>query len=230
MKLGTLLQSVDTLEVKGSVDPEVQGVAYDSRHVGPAGVFVAIRGHKADGAQFVADALSNGAVAVVSENDFEVGAGVTHIRVPCSRRALAELANAFYGDLSREMKVVGITGTNGKTTTAYMIRDLLRDGGFHPGLLGTVAYDTGNRVLPAPRTTPEAPDIHNLFRQMREAGCDSAVMEVSSHAIDQQRVHGISFAISVFTNLSRDHLDYHGDMDAYFEVKVSFFRTEHPLS
>jgi UDP-N-acetylmuramoyl-L-alanyl-D-glutamate--2,6-diaminopimelate ligase len=230
MKLETLLQSVETLEVKGSVDIEVQGIAYDSRRVVPSGVFVAIRGHKADGAQFVADALSNGAVAVVSENDFEVGSGVTHIRVRCSRRALAELANAFYGDLSREMKVIGITGTNGKTTSAYMIRDLLRDGGFQPGLLGTVAYETSHRVLPAPRTTPEAPEIHDLFRQMQEAGCDSVVMEVSSHAIDQERVHGITFAISVFTNLTRDHLDYHGDMEAYFEVKARLFRIEDSLS
>lgn len=228
MKLETLLDAVDTLEVKGSVDTEVQGIAFDSRRVVPAGLFVAIRGHKADGAQFVADALANGAAAVVSENDFEVGSGVTHIRVRCSRRALAELANAFYGDLSREMKVVGITGTNGKTTTAYMIRDLLRDGGFRPGLLGTVAYDTGSRVLPASRTTPEAPEIHHLFRQMREAGCDSVVMEVSSHAIALQRVHGIAFSISVFTNLSRDHLDYHGDMDGYFKVKAQLFRIADP--
>ena len=230
MILETLLQSADTMEVKGPVDIDVQGIAYDSRRVVPGGLFVAIRGHKADGAQFVADALSNGAAAVVSENDFEVGSGVTHIRVRCSRRALAALANAFYGDLSREMKVIGITGTNGKTTSAYMIRDLLRDGGFQPGLLGTVAYDTSNRILPAPRTTPEAPDIHDLFRQMREAGCDSVVMEASSHAIDQQRIHGITFAISVFTNLTRDHLDYHGNMESYFEVKARLFRIENPLA
>jgi len=223
MKLEVLLQSVETLEVKGSVDVEIEGIAYDSRRVEPGVLFVAVRGHKADGAQYIAEALSNGAVAVVSENDLDLGAGVAHIRVACARRALAEIANTYHGDLSRQMKIVGVTGTNGKTTTAYMIRDVLRDGGFLPGLLGTVAYEIGERTLPAARTTPEAPDLHALFRQMRDAGCDSAVMEVSSHAIALQRTHGIAFNISVFTNLTQDHLDYHKDMDTYFDVKSKLF-------
>jgi len=120
--------------------------------------------------------------------------------------------------------IMAVTGTNGKTTTAYMIRNLLRDGGFMPGLLGTVAYEIGTQSIPASRTTPEAPDLHALFRKMKETGCDSAVMEVSSHAIALQRIHGIDFAIRVFTNLTQDHLDYHGDMDAYFEVKSRLFR------
>lgn len=226
MKLETLLQSVETQEIKGPVDVEIESIAYDSRRMSPAGLFVAIRGHKADGAQYVTEALSNGAVAVVSENNLDIGTGAAHIQVQCARRALAEIANAFYGDLSRRMKIVGVTGTNGKTTTAYMIRDLLRDGGFQPGLLGTVAYEIGDRTLPAARTTPEALDIHDLFRQMREAGCDSAVMEVSSHAIALQRIHGIDFSISVFTNLSRDHLDYHKDMDTYFDVKSRLFQAQ----
>lgn len=223
MKLETLLQSVETLEVKGPVDVEIKGIAYDSRRVASAGIFVAIRGHKSDGAQYVTEALSNGAVAVVSENNLDIGTEATHIQVRCARRALAEIANAFYGDLSRQMKIVGVTGTNGKTTTVYMIRDLLRDSGFHPGLLGTVAYEIGDRTLPAARTTPEAPDIHDMFRQMREVGCDSVVMEVSSHAIALQRIHGIAFGISVFTNLTQDHLDYHKDMDTYFDVKSRMF-------
>jgi UDP-N-acetylmuramoyl-L-alanyl-D-glutamate--2,6-diaminopimelate ligase len=150
---------------------------------------------------------------------------VASVQVPHARRALAEIANAFHGDLSRKMKVVGITGTNGKTTTAHMVRDLLRDGGFLPGLLGTVAYEIGPRTLPAPRTTPQAPILHDLFRQMKEAGCDSVAMEVSSHAIDLQRIHGIDFAIAVFTNLTQDHLDYHGDMEAYFAVKTQLFQS-----
>jgi len=223
MKLETLLQSIEALEVEGPRDIEIEGIAYDSRRVVPGGLFVAVRGHRADGAQYVTEALSNGAVAVVSENDLNLGAGVAHIRVPCARRALAEIANTYHGDLSRQMKIVGVTGTNGKTTTVYMIRDVLRDGGFLPGLLGTVAYEIGERTLPAPRTTPEAPDLHDLLRQMREAGCDSAVMEVSSHAIALQRVHGIDFKISVFTNLTQDHLDYHKDMDTYFAVKSKLF-------
>ena len=225
MKLETLLESVETLGVKGAADVEIRGIAYDSRQVKPGWLFVAVHGHKVDGVQYVAEALSNGAVAVVSENDLDPGAGIAQIQVLCARRALAEIATAFHGDLSRGMKMVGITGTNGKTTTAYMVRDLLRDGGFLPGLLGTVAYEIGPRSIPAARTTPEAPDIHAMFRQMKEAGCDSAVMEVSSHAIAQHRVHGIDFDIGVFTNLTQDHLDYHKDMDSYFDVKRQLFQT-----
>ncbi len=224
MMLNELLEAVDVLEMKGAVEVPIEGIAYDSRAVKPGWLFVAVSGHIVDGAQYIADALSNGAVAVVSESDLELGSGATHIRVERARRALAELANAFYGDLSRKMKMVGITGTNGKTTTAFMVRDLLRGGGFLPGLLGTVVYDIGKHTIPATRTTPEAPDIHGLFQQMNEAGCDSAVMEVSSHAIALSRVHGIDFDISVFTNLTQDHLDYHNDMDSYFEVKSRLFQ------
>lgn len=224
MKLETLLQSIETMSINGAVAVEIESLAYDSRRVMPGGLFVAIRGHKADGAQYVTEALANGAVAVVSENNLDVGAGAAHIQVRCARRALAEIANAFYGDLSSRMKIVGVTGTNGKTTTTYMIRDLLRAGGFRPGLLGTVAYEIGERTLPAARTTPEAPDLHDLFRQMLESGCDSAVMEVSSHAIALQRIHGIHFGTTVFTNLSRDHLDYHKDMENYFDVKSRLFK------
>jgi len=162
---------------------------------------------------------------VVSENRFDLGKGVVHVQVPRARRALAEIANAYYGDLSNEMNVVGITGTNGKTTTAFMVRDILRDGGFLPGLLGTVAYEVGERSIPAARTTPEAPDIHSMFQQMKEAGCDSAVMEVSSHALALERVHGIGFKTTVFTNLTQDHLDFHKDMDTYFNVKAKLFES-----
>lgn len=223
MKLETLFESIETLNIKGSREVEIESIAYDSRTVVPGGLFIAVRGHKADGTLYVAEALSNGAVAVVSEEDLDLGSEVVHIQVECARRVLAEISRVYSGDLSREMKMVGVTGTNGKTTTAYMIRDLLRDGGFLPGLLGTVAYEIGERTLPATRTTPEAPDIHSMFRQMKEVGCDSVVMEVSSHAIALERVHGIAFDISVFTNLTQDHLDYHKDMESYFNVKAQLF-------
>jgi UDP-N-acetylmuramoyl-L-alanyl-D-glutamate--2,6-diaminopimelate ligase len=224
MKLNELLESVTTLEVSGSDHPEIEGIAYDSRQVRSGWLFVAVTGAQVDGADYIPDAISKGAVAVVSENSHELGAGVVHVQVPRARRALAEIANAYFGDLSRSMKVVGITGTNGKTTTAYMIRNILRDGGFLPGLLGTVAYEVGEHVLPASRTTPEAPDIHSMFQQMHGHGCDSAVMEVSSHALALDRVHGIDFSISVFTNLTQDHLDFHQNMDAYFDAKARLFR------
>lgn len=223
MKLSELLNSVEALAVSGNADVEVEGIAYDSRKVRPGWLFVAVAGHRTNGAEFIADAVSNGAVAVVSENELGLGHGVAHVQVPRARRALAEIANAYFGDLSRQMKIVGITGTNGKTTTAYMVRNILRDGGFLPGLLGTVAYEVGERVIPASRTTPEAPDIHAMFQQMKESGCDSAVMEVSSHALALQRVHGIDFDIGVFTNLTQDHLDYHKDMDSYYNAKAKLF-------
>jgi UDP-N-acetylmuramoyl-L-alanyl-D-glutamate--2,6-diaminopimelate ligase len=225
MKLNELLESVSTLGVSGKDDLEIEGIACDSRQVKPGWLFVAVPGEQVDGADFIPDALSKGAVAVVSESSFEPGAGVVHIQVPRARRALAEIANAYFGDLSRRMKVIGITGTNGKTTTAHMLRNILRDGGFLPGLLGTVAYEVGEHVLPASRTTPEAPDIHSMFQQMHEHGCDTAVMEVSSHALALDRVHGIDFAISVFTNLTQDHLDFHQSMEAYFDAKARLFRS-----
>ena len=229
MRLEKLLDSISILAVKGSVEREIKGISYDSRQVVADGLFVAVRGHKVDGTHYVTEALSKGATVVVTENDLELGSDVTLIQVSCARRALAEVANAYYGDLSRAMKVVGITGTNGKTTTAYMVRDLLRDGGFQPGLLGTVSYEIGDRTIPAARTTPEAPVIHSLLQQMGEAGCDSVVMEISSHAIALQRIHGIDFNISVFTNLTQDHLDYHNDMETYFDVKSRLFKaTENP--
>jgi UDP-N-acetylmuramoyl-L-alanyl-D-glutamate--2,6-diaminopimelate ligase len=223
MKLNRVLERVTLLEVKGSLDVEVEGIAYDSRKVRPGYLFVAIHGHQVDGAQYITEALSKGAAVVVSENDLDLGCSVTHVRVPRSRRALAEVASVYFGDLSRQLKVVGITGTNGKTTTAFMIRSILHDGGFFPGLIGTVAYEIGERSIPASRTTPEAPDTHAMFQQMKEVGCDSAVMEVSSHAIALQRVHGIDFSVGVFTNLTQDHLDFHKDMDTYFNVKAELF-------
>ena len=224
MKLNDLLKTMTTPAVSGSGNPEIEGIAYDSRQVKPGWMFVAMPGERADGADYIPDAISKGAVAVVSENHGELGAGVVHIQVPRARRALAEIANAYFGDLSRRMKVIGITGTNGKTTTAYMIRNILRDGGFLPGLLGTVAYEVGEHVLPASRTTPEASDIHSMFQRMHEHGCDSAVMEVSSHALALDRVHGIDFSIGIFTNLTQDHLDFHRNMEAYFDAKARLFR------
>ena len=223
MTLEQLLESIPVLGIAGSTDVEIEGIAYDSRQIKPGWLFVAVPGLKTDGSEYITDALSRGAGVVVSENELDLGALVTHVQVPQARCALAQMANAFHGDLSRKMKIIGVTGTNGKTTTAYMIHDLLRDGGFMPGLLGTVAYEIGDHSFPASRTTPEAPDIHALFHKMQEVGCDSAVMEVSSHAIALQRIHGIDFAISVFTNLTQDHLDYHRDMDTYFNVKAKLF-------
>lgn len=224
MKLKLLLESISTLDICGSYDPDILGIAYDSRMVQPGWLFVAVSGHQADGASFITEALSKGAVAVVSENDLKLGSGMVHVQVANARRALAELSCAYFGDLSRQMTVVGVTGTNGKTTTSYMIREIFKKAGMHPGLLGTVAYEIGERAIPASRTTPEATDIHAMFKQMKDVGCDSAVLEVSSHAIALDRVYGIDFNVSIFTNLTQDHLDYHKDMDSYFDVKAQMFK------
>ncbi len=223
MKLSKLLEPLDVLEFTGPEKVVVKGIAYDSRQVKEGWLFVAVSGHQADGAAFITQAVSSGASAVISENALNLGAGTAHIQVPCARTALAAVSHVFFGKVSKKLMVIGVTGTNGKTTTSYLIRDLLRHAGRRPGLLGTVAYEVGGRTIPASRTTPEAPDIHSLFAQMAAAGCDAAVMEVSSHAIDLQRVHGIDFNMAVFTNLTQDHLDYHRDMETYYAVKAQLF-------
>ncbi len=163
MNLEALLKSLEIQSVTGSLEVEIQRIDYDSRRVIAGSLFVAVKGHQRDGVHYVTEALSAGAVAVVSEHDLDLGPGVVHIQVDDARRVLAELSNTLHGDLSRQMKIIGITGTNGKTTTAYLVRDLLRDGGFLPGLIGTVAYEIGDRALPASHTTPEAPNSTRSF-------------------------------------------------------------------
>ncbi|MEI6891367.1 MAG: UDP-N-acetylmuramoyl-L-alanyl-D-glutamate--2,6-diaminopimelate ligase [Pontiella sp.] len=224
MKLSTLIRAIPNQGTTGEGNPEIKGIAYDSRTVKPGWLFVAVTGQQVDGAEFITQAVSKGAQVVVSEYALNLGAGVVHVQVENARRAMAEISNIYYGDLSRSMTVVGVTGTNGKTSTSYMIRDILRTAGLNPGLLGTVAYEIGNRVIPASRTTPEAPEIHALFQQMKAAHCKAVVMEVSSHALALQRVHRIDFNVGVFTNLTQDHLDYHHDMETYFNVKAEFFQ------
>jgi len=202
---------------------DVNGVAYDSRRVNPGDVFIALQGLKAAGAQFAEDAIQRGAVAIVSDTAESTASPVPWITVPDARLALAELAAEFYGHPSRAMQVVGITGTNGKTTTAYLLRAVFDAAGKKCGLIGTVTYSLGDRELPASRTTPEAPDVQRMFRQMVDAGCGACVMEVSSHALALKRVDGTRYAAGVFTNLTRDHLDYHGDMESYFAAKRRLF-------
>jgi UDP-N-acetylmuramoyl-L-alanyl-D-glutamate--2,6-diaminopimelate ligase len=202
---------------------DVRGVAYDSRQVKPGDVFVALKGLKAAGADFAADAIRRGAVAVVADRPAESPTSVPWIVVADARAAMAEIAAEFYGHPSRSMQVVGITGTNGKTTTAYLLRAVFESAGRKCGLLGTVTYSVGNAELPASRTTPEAPDVQRMFRQMVDAGCEACVMEASSHALALRRVDATVFAAGVFTNLTRDHLDYHGDMESYFAAKKRLF-------
>ena len=202
---------------------QIRGIAYDSRQVQPGDVFIALTGLKAAGVEFAADAIRRGAVAVVADRPADAATSVPWVIVDDARAAMASLAADFYGHPSRSMQVVGITGTNGKTTTAYLLRAVFQSAGKKCGLLGTVAYSVGERELPALRTTPEAPDVQRMFHQMVQAGCRACVMEVSSHALALRRVDDTTFAAGVFTNLTRDHLDYHGDMESYFSAKKRLF-------
>lgn len=221
MKLSGLLSGVTTVSVRGSAEVEISSVCSDSRKVTAGAVFVALPGAQAHGEHFVAEALANGAVAVVSQSEVPSG-GAVLVLVADVRRAFAELACAFFGRPSESLKIAGVTGTNGKTTTAFLIQHICDAALMRCGLVGTVQYKVGERVLPATRTTPDAWELQSLLAQMRDAGCKGAVLEVSSHAIVQQRVRGVDVDAAVFTNLTQDHLDYHGTMDAYFEAKAGF--------
>ena len=225
MRLLDLLQPLERHTHSAEPMPEidVRSLAYDSRRVEPGALFIALKGLKAEGADFAADAIARGAVAVIAEQPTPATVAVPWIEVADARASMAVLADEFYGHPSRSMNVIGITGTNGKTTTAYLMRAIFEAAGSKCGLLGTVTYSVGDAELPALRTTPEAPDVQSMFRRMVDSGCDACVMEVSSHALALRRVDETRFAAGVFTNLTRDHLDYHGDMEAYFSAKKRLF-------
>jgi UDP-N-acetylmuramoyl-L-alanyl-D-glutamate--2,6-diaminopimelate ligase len=201
----------------------ITGVAYDSRAVQPGAIFVALRGQKADGTTFAAQAAARGALAVVAETAPPPGVTVAWLQVSDARLALALLADRFFGSPSRQIPVIGVTGTNGKTTTGYLLASVLDAAGLVAGVMGTVSYRVGREEREASRTTPEAPDVQQLLAEMIARGCRSAVMEVSSHALALRRVDGMRFAAAVFTNLTRDHLDFHADMEQYFAAKRRLF-------
>jgi UDP-N-acetylmuramoyl-L-alanyl-D-glutamate--2,6-diaminopimelate ligase len=223
MKLADLVARLPEATLEADPALDVKDVTHDSRRCGAGSLFVAIRGTATDGNRFVAAARKKGAVAVVSET--VATPGIPWIQVPDARAALALLSAGVLGDPSQALTLVGVTGTNGKTTTTYLIDAALRAAGLKVGLVGTVQYRVGDRLTEAVRTTPEASDLQALFRQMVDASCSHAVLEVSSHALVQKRVHGCAFRVAVFTNLTRDHLDFHGDMDAYFAAKRTLFDT-----
>ena len=205
------------------VSTPVTGIAYDSRHVQPGDVFVALRGQHADGAAFAPEAIARGAVAVIAQEHAPPTAAVAWVPVTNTRVALAALAVTLYHDPSARMQVVGITGTNGKTTTAHLMASIFEAAGERCGLLGTVTYRIGNQNRAATRTTPEAPDVQAMLAEMVVKGCSACAMEVSSHALALSRVEGMHFAAAVFTNLTRDHLDFHSDMEDYFQAKRHLF-------
>jgi UDP-N-acetylmuramoyl-L-alanyl-D-glutamate--2,6-diaminopimelate ligase len=222
MQLKYLIQNLPDAAVSGSSEEDITGIAYDSRKVRPGTLFAALRGEKVDGLGFLEQAIAGGAVAVMAEN-VDPDSRLTTVKVPHARAALAQVAAAFYQQPAQRLKVLGVTGTNGKTTTSFLIKHLCEAEMLRCGLLGTVRYEIGDRILPAARTTPESLDIQEMLWQMRSAGCKAAVMEVSSHALVQDRVKCIEWDCAVFTNLTQDHLDYHGTMEKYFEAKSLLF-------
>jgi UDP-N-acetylmuramoyl-L-alanyl-D-glutamate--2,6-diaminopimelate ligase len=223
MQLAALLQAITPLKVDGDSEMEIQGLYYDSRQVVPGGLFFALRGVAADGHRFIGSALQAGAVAVVAEDESSVPSGVTRVIVADARHAMSRIASAFYGNPTDYLPLVGITGTNGKTTTTYLLEAILGEAGKPAAVLGTVNYRYRERVLPAPNTTPESVDLQRTMRELVDAGARAIVMEVSSHALEQKRVDGCSFDVGVFTNLTRDHLDYHLTMESYLASKVRLF-------
>jgi UDP-N-acetylmuramoyl-L-alanyl-D-glutamate--2,6-diaminopimelate ligase len=214
------LQKVE--ETQGDLDRRVNGLTYDSRQVREGLVFFAIPGEKFDGHDFVAEAVSRGAAAAVIARGC-APQEATFVRVKDVRRIMGLWSAHFYGRPSEGIKLVGITGTNGKTTVSYLLESMLAAAGLNPGVIGTVNYRYGARQIPSHHTTPESLDLHSLLAEMVQAGVKSVAMEVSSHALAQERVRGLNFDIAVFTNLSRDHLDYHADMDDYFTAKSKLF-------
>jgi UDP-N-acetylmuramoyl-L-alanyl-D-glutamate--2,6-diaminopimelate ligase len=222
MKFLQLLDGAEILAQRGN--PEITGLHYDSRQVGEGEAFVAMRGASADGNRFIDAAIARGAAAVVTDSAEEPERPqVAWARVSHGRRALARLSANFYGRPAEKLSLTGITGTNGKTTSAFLLETILQSAGRQTLLLGTVEYHVAGRTLPAPHTTPEALELNQLFAQAAQAGATEGVLEVSSHALAQQRVFGVPFDVAVFTNLTRDHLDYHRDMDDYFAVKSVLF-------
>src|SRR5205814_9458237 len=223
MQLKVLTRAIAPRRVIGSLDREVESIAYDSRRVQGNTLFVAIRGEKSDGHQFVDQAIEPGASVSVAEREIS-SPRATCLVVEDSRSALADLSSAFYGVPARKLKMAAVTGTNGKTTTTFLIKHICEKAGLRCGLLGTVRYEIGDRILPAVRTTPESLDIQELLAQIADAGCKTVAMEVSSHALVQDRTRGLEWDVAVFTNLTQDHLDFHGTMENYFAAKTQLFK------
>jgi len=224
LKLEKIIEGLEIISITGDVDLDIGRIIFDSRDVQDGDLFVAIPGTQVDGHSFIDQAISCGAVAVVSQEDPGDGDhSVTRILVSDSHQALAQMASAFFGHPSRELNLVGITGTNGKTTIATLLHEMHMLMGYKAGLLSTIQVLVGDDSLPATHTTPDPLQINASLKQMIDAGCEYCFMEVSSHAIDQERIAGLEFNGGVFTNLTRDHLDYHKDFRVYLEVKKRFF-------
>ncbi|MEN6464120.1 MAG: UDP-N-acetylmuramoyl-L-alanyl-D-glutamate--2,6-diaminopimelate ligase [Syntrophaceae bacterium] len=222
MDVRELLQGIEILKITGDFSGEAASVCYDSRKCGRNSLFVAVKGLKFDGHDFIGQAVAGGAAVIVHEKDIPPVSALC-VKVADSRKALGTIAKNFYRDPSRELCVIGVTGTSGKTTTSYLLESVFRAAGSRVGVLGTINYRYGGNVFPAPNTTPESLELQRILREMADAGVNHVIMEVSSHALDLGRVDDCSFDLGVFTNLSPEHLDYHPGMDEYFAAKRRLF-------
>ena len=218
-----LLQGLPVLGRTGDGSVRVTTIVTDSRRVIPGALFFALPGLRSNGHAFLDDVIARGAAAIISGEPVAGLPAVAAAQVADPRRMLAEIARRFYGRPEEALRLVGVTGTNGKTTVSTLLRHLLQDDGSQWGLVGTVRYHLGRRTIPSYKTTPDSADLAAFFRQMADAGCAGACLEVSSHALHQERVHGFRFEVAAFTNLTRDHVDYHGDLAAYLDVKTMLF-------
>lgn len=228
MKLSRLIESIGPISVRGKVGVEVKGITAHSRQVEEGFLFVALPGERFNGADFICEAKDRGAVGLVVKDFTEVlNHDLAQVKVGNPRKALALLANEFFGHPDREMRILGITGTNGKTTVSVLAHAILEAAGISTGLLGTLSYRIKGRSLPAGLTTPAPPRLQLLLREMKKAGCSHVIMEVSSHALEQERVAGIEFRTALFTNLSREHLDYHRTLVDYQRAKLKLFENLH---
>ena len=224
--LQELLERVPRAEIVGDARIPIAGITYRSEDVRPGWLFVCVPGTRVYGHRFAEDAGASGAAALVAERPLSLSHGPTQVLVPSVREAMGPVAAAFYGRPAERLVVVGVTGTNGKTTATYLLEQVFREAGMEPGVIGTTGIRVGGRPIGYDRTTPEAPDLHRLLADMRDAGVVAVAMEVSSHGLDQHRVGGMRFGCAVFTNLSQDHLDYHGTLEAYFRAKAMLFTPE----
>ena len=229
MQLEQLMEVIEIVDFQGDHNLEIANIYYDSRAIKPGALFVALKGHTQDGHHFIEDAISKGASVVVSELPPRPGGfrnkNGAMIQVRDSREALSRLAVRFFDSPFKKMNLIGITGTNGKTTTAYLLESILVAAGRKPGVLGTINYRFPGHVREAPVTTPECLDLMRMLREMADSAVSDVVMEVSSHSLDQGRVRGCPFCVAILTNISRDHLDYHRSMEAYFEAKALLFKS-----
>lgn len=223
MKIEELLKGLTYTVLSGDNSIEINNLQYDSRKIKQGDMFFAIGGFNVDGHNFISKAIENGAKVVVVEKDVTIIEGITFIKVESGRRALAIAASNFYNNPSQRMKIIGITGTNGKTTSAFMLKGILEANGYKVGLIGTIANFIGNKEIHTEKTTPESLELQQLFKDMVDSNMDYCVMEVSSHSLDLDRVYGIEFSQGIFTNLTQDHLDFHKTFENYFNAKSKLF-------